>query len=85
MDMINIAKQTIVFNKTAVNKSFNAMIMAQVQMGIVADTFLNQIPGFPPEGKRLIDDWTTAHRDGWDQLRKAIVDTFDQVENMFNA
>lgn len=85
MDMKNIAKQTIDFNKAAVNNSFNAMITAQVQMGIMTDAFLNQIPGFPPAGKRLIDDWTKSYRNGWDQLRKAIVDTFDQVECMFNA
>lgn len=85
MNMKNIAKQTIDFNKAAVNNSFNAMITAQVQMGIMTDVFLSQIPGFPPAGKKMIDDLTKTYRDGWDQLRKTIVDTFDQVEDMFNA
>jgi hypothetical protein len=85
MDMKSIAKQTIDFNKAAVNNSFNAMMMAQVQMGIVTDTFLSQIPGFSPVGKKVFDDWTKAYREGCDQLRKVIVDSFDQVEELFNA
>lgn len=85
MDMKSIAKQTIDFNKAAVNNSFNAMMMVQVQMGIMTDTILNQIPGLPLEGKRVVDVWTKTYRDGCDQLRKAIVDSFDKVEDLFKA
>ncbi len=85
MDMKNLARQTIDFNKAAVNNSFNAMIIAQMQMGIMTDTFLSQIPGFPSEGKKVVDVWTKTYRDGCDQLRKAIVDSFDKVEDLFNV
>jgi hypothetical protein len=85
MDMKRIAKQTICLNKAAIDSSFSAMIMAQVQMGILTDTFLSQIPGFPPAGKKVINNWTQAYRNGWDQLRKVIVDSMDQVEGLFEA
>lgn len=85
MDMRNIAKQTMVFNKAAVNNGFNAMMIAQVQMGAMTDTFFSQIPGFPPAGKKVIDDWAKIYRNGCDQLRQTIVDSIDQVEGFFDA
>jgi hypothetical protein len=85
MDMKSLAKQTIDFNKAAVNNSFNTLIIAQMQMGIMTDTFLSQIPGFPSDGKKVVDVWTKTYRDGCDQLRKAIVDSFDKVEDLFKV
>ena len=85
MDMKNLAKQTMVLNKTAINNGFNAMIMAQAQMGIMTDTFFSQIPGFPQAGTKAIGNWAKVYRNGCDQLRKTIVESIDQIEGYFDA
>ena len=84
-DMKNFAKWTISLNKAAINNSFNAMMMFQEQMGIMSDTFVSQIPGFPQTGKKAIGDWTKMCRNGCDQVRKTIVDSIDQAEGYFGA
>ena len=81
MDMKNIAKQTIGFNKAAFNNGFAAMMLAQEQMGIVAENFMSQIPGFPAEGREAIGDWTRAYKQGCDLLIKAVNDVFEKAED----
>ena len=84
MDMKNIAKQTIGFNKAAFNNGFAAMMLAQEQMGIVAVDIMSQISGFPEEGKEAIGDWTRAYKQGCDLFIKAVNDTFEKAEDFID-
>ena len=84
MDLKDIAKQTIGFNKAAFNNSFAAMMLAQEQMGILADNFMRQIPGFPAEGREAITDWTMAYKQGCDLFIKAVNDTFEKAEDFID-
>lgn len=82
MDIRSIAKQSVCFNKAAMDNGFSAMMMAQEQMEILTGAFLNQIPGFPVEGKKAIENWSMAYRNGCDLFRKAIFGTFEQIEDL---
>jgi hypothetical protein len=84
MEMKNIAKQTIGFNKAAFNNGFAALLLAQEQMGLLAGNFMSQIPGFPTESREAIGDWTRAYKQGCDLFIKAINDTFEQAEDFID-
>ena len=83
MEMKNIAKQMIEFNKTAIDNSFNAMAMAQEQMEKMTASFLSQIPGLPEEGKKAIDEWMKAYQNGLDQFKQSLDEPFKKVEDLF--
>ena len=84
MDMKNIAKQTIGFNKAAFNNGFAAMMLAQEQMGILAGNFMSQMPGFPEEGIDAIGDWTKVYKQGCDLFIKAVNDSFEKAEDFID-
>jgi hypothetical protein len=84
MDMKNITKQTIGFNKAAFNNGFAAMMLAQEQMGILAENFMSQIFAFPAEGKEAIGDWTRAYKQGCDLFIKAVNDVFEKTEDLID-
>lgn len=84
MDMKNIAKQTIGFNKAAFNNGFAAMMLAQEQMGIMAENLMTQISGFPAEGREAIGDWTKAYKQGCDLFIKAVNDVFEKAEDFID-
>lgn len=84
MDMKNIAKETIGFNKAAFNNGFAAMMMAQEQMGIVAANIMSQISGFPVEGREAFGDWTRAYKQGCDLFIKAVNDMFERTEDFID-
>jgi hypothetical protein len=84
MDMKDIAKQTIGFNKAAFNNGFAAMMLAQEQMGILATNIMSQVSGFPTEGKEAIGDWTRAYKQGCDLFIKAVNDAFENAEDLID-
>jgi hypothetical protein len=84
MDMKNIAKQTIGFNKAAFNNGFAVMMLAQEQMGILAGNFMSQIFSFPAEGREAIGDWNRAYKQGCDLFIKAVNDSFEKAEDFID-
>jgi hemoglobin-like flavoprotein len=84
MDMKNIAKQTIGFNKAAFNNGFAVMMLAQEQFGIVAENIMSQISGVPAEGREAIGDWTRAYKQGCDLFIKAVNDVFEKTEDFID-
>jgi hypothetical protein len=84
MDLKDIAKQTIGFNKAAFNNSFAAMMLAQEQMGILTANIMNQISGLPAEGTEAIGDWARAYKQGCDLFIKAVNDVFEKTEDFID-
>lgn len=62
MDPKSIAKQMIVFNKTAVDNNFRAMQAWHEQTERVVNMFWEKSPMFPEEGKKAIAEWMTAYK-----------------------
>ena len=85
MEMKNIAKQMIDFNKAAIDNSFNAMGMVQEQMEKITGTYLSQIPGLPEEGKKAINEWMTAYQNGRETFKKSVDQSFNKVEDLFKG
>ena len=84
MDNLQIAKQMINFNKTAFDSSLNAMTMVYEQNEKMVETFLSQATWMPAEGKKAIEDWLAAYRDGCNDFKKIVDDNYAKVEAYFD-
>lgn len=83
MDPKSIAKQMIVFNKTAVDNNFRAMQAWHEQTERVVNKFWEKSPMFPEEGKKVIAEWMTAYKKGCDDFKKLVDENFRKVEEFF--
>ena len=83
MDPKLIAKQMIVFNKTAFDNNFRAMQALQEQTEGLVNKFWDKSPMFPEEGKKVISDWMTAYKKGCEDFKSVVDDNFKKVEDFF--
>lgn len=83
MDPKQIAKQMIVFNKTAFDNNFRAMQALQEQTERLVNKFWDKSPMFPEEGKKVISDWMTAYKKGCEDFKSVVDDNFKKVEDFF--
>jgi polyhydroxyalkanoate synthesis regulator phasin len=83
MDPKQIAKQMIVFNKTAFDNNFRAMQALQEQTERLVGKFWEKSPMFPEEGKKVINDWMTAYKKGCEDFKGVVDDNFQKVEDFF--
>ena len=84
MDPKQIAKQMIVFNKTAFDNNFRAMQTLHEQTERLVNKFWEKSPMFPEEGKKAISEWMTAYKKGSDDLKNIVDENFKKVEDFFN-
>jgi hypothetical protein len=85
METLNFAKQIIDFNKAAFDNTFNAMVILQEQTEKAANTLMDQAAWLPQDGRKAIDDWTTAYKKGRENFKKTVDDNFKKVESYFKA
>ena len=83
MEPAVIAKQMIAFNKTTFDNAFNSMVMLQEQTERMVDTFLEQNPWLPEDGKKVLDQWAEAYKKGRDDFKKAVDQNFKKAESLF--
>ena len=81
MDLKNMTKQMIDFQKATFDNTFNAMTMLQEQAERMANMFLNQTQGIPEEGKKAVNEWVKAYKKGREDFRKSTDDGFKKVED----
>ena len=85
MDQKQLLKQMIDFNKASFDNTFNAIVMLQEQTERVAKTVLTQATWLPEEGKKAINDWVEAYKNGREQFKKTIDDSYERVEAYFKS
>jgi len=78
------AKQMIDFYKSTFDNSFNAMVMLQEQTEKNMKMALDQATWLPAEGKKVVDEWVKAYKQGRDEFKKVTEENFKKVENFFN-
>ena len=83
MDQKAMLKQMVEFNKTTFDNSFKTMVMLQEQAETMVNTLLGQATWLPEEGKRAIDDWVKAYKQGRDDFKKLVDQSFNKVEDFF--
>lgn len=85
MEPKQIAKQMIDFQKATFDNSFNAMGMVQEQAERMVNTSLAQASWLPEEGKKAIEDWIGAYKNGCEDFKKTVDDNFKKVEDFFTS
>lgn len=85
MDPKQIAKQIIDFNKTAFDNTFSAISVMQDQAEKMVNTFIEQSPMFPEEGKKALKDWIGAYKQGRNTFKNAADENFKKVEQFLSS
>ncbi len=84
MDQKRMFKQMIDFQKTTFDNSFSAMTALQEQGEKMVNTFIEQSPWLPPEGKKVVGEWINAYKSGRENYKKTVDTNFVKVEKYFS-
>ena len=82
MEQNAIVKQMIQFNKATFENSFNAIMMFQELNEKMGNTFLEQAPWVPEEGKKIINEWVSACKKGSQNFKKHVNENFKKMEDL---
>ena len=85
MEVTDMAKQMIDYQKSTFNNVFNAMNMLQEQSEKMTMTFLEQSPAVPETGKNSIKEWNQAVKKGCEDFKKIVDDNFNKMETFLDA
>jgi septation ring formation regulator EzrA len=75
-----ILTQMITFNKTAFDNAFNVMMALQEQMEKTFRMYMEQVPGFPAEGRKVLEEWIAVYKKGCEDFKKNVDESFKKVE-----
>lgn len=85
MDQKQTFKQMIEFNRTTFNNAYNTMVLVQDQFEKAAYEVLDQATALPVEGRKAIENWSEAFKDGRKNLKQQMDNGFEQAEKLFVA
>jgi polyhydroxyalkanoate synthesis regulator phasin len=85
MDATRMTKQMIDFQKTTFDNTFNAMVMLQDQAERMAHTLLEQATWMPEEGRKAVREWVAAYKNGREEFKKNVDQSFKKVEDFFEG
>jgi len=80
MEPKQMFKQILDFNKTALDSTFNMMIMFQEQAETVGNMFMEKNPLLPEEGKKAVKEWISTYKKARDDFRKAMDESLQRME-----
>ena len=80
METVQFAKQTLKFQKTIFDNSYNAMIMAQDQTEKMVNSYINQLPWVDEQSKKAMQGPMDMAKKTRDELKKATEDGFVRFE-----
>jgi polyhydroxyalkanoate synthesis regulator phasin len=84
MEPSEVAKQTLQFSKVTFDNTFNAMLLLQEQAQRIIDLYVNQMPVFSQEGKRIVDTWMGACKDNREEFKEALEKNYEIFISLFN-
>jgi hypothetical protein len=82
MDTTKFAKQTLGFQKTILENSFNAMTMAQDQTEKMFTSYLDQLPWITEENKKSLQTTTDMVKKARDDFKKAVDEGYSKFEQL---
>ncbi len=83
MEQTTILKQMMNFNKAAFENTYNAMAMLQDQTEKIANASMEKATWIPEEGKRFVDEWAKAYRNGCEAFKNAVDNSFEKADDFF--
>ena len=82
MEQKQVLRQIFEFNQSTFNNAFEAMVLIQDQFEKIANTALDQIPGVPVEGRKVIDNWAEVFKNSRRSFRQQMDNSFEQAEKL---
>lgn len=82
MEAAKFAKQTLGFQKTIFENSFNAMIMVQDQTEKIVHSYLDQLPWVTADGKKSLQTSIDLAKKTRDDFKKAVEDGYRKFEEL---
>lgn len=82
METAKFAKQTLGFQKTIFDNSFNAMIMVQDQTEKMVNSYLDQLPWVTEDGKKSLQTTISMAKKTRDDFKKAVEDGYHKFEEL---
>ena len=83
MENGKIAKHMIDFHKKSLDNCFAMMVTLQNQAANIFN-FFHHSPIMSEEGKKIMEQWTTAYKQGIDDLKKSMDEGYVKAEEFFN-
>ncbi len=80
MEPKQVWQQIMEFNQAAFDNTMNTMTLFQEQTERMITVSLEQAALLPKEGKKVVTDWLKAYKQGGETFKKAIDDSFKNVE-----
>ena len=82
METARFAKQTLVFQKTLFENTFNAMAMIQDQTEIIVSSYLDQLPWISEDAKKSLQNSVDAAKKSRTEFKKAVEDGYRKFEEL---
>ena len=82
MDITQIAKQTLGFQKTIFMNSFNAMVLVQDQTEKMFNSYIEKLPWANEESTKSLEATLEMGKKARDDFKKAVEDGFVKFEEM---
>jgi hypothetical protein len=79
----NFFKQMIEMNKAAFDSTYEAAINMQDQVEKVTNSLMAQAVWMPKDGRKAMDDWATAYKQGRDEFKKTIDQNYKKAVDYF--
>jgi len=85
MDMTQMIKQMVEFQKTTFNNAFSTLTMFQDQADKLVNTFMDQNPAIPQQTKEAFRGWLDMCKKARDDYKKTIDDSFKNLESYVSS
>lgn len=82
METSRFAKQTMVFQKTLFENTFNALAMIQDQNEIIVSSYLEQLPWMSEDAKNSLKKSSEMAKKSRDEFKKAVEDGYRKFEEL---
>lgn len=82
METTQFAKQTLTFQKTMFDNSFNAIVMAQDQSESMFNSYIDKLPWVTDESKKTFQDTVANAKKARDDFKKAVEEGFSRFEEL---
>jgi hypothetical protein len=80
MENKELVKQMVELHKTSFDNSFNMLITLQEQMEKMMNSFVDQAPWLPEDGKKAIGNLVDTYKKGREDFKKIVDDGYKKVE-----
>ncbi len=82
METTKIARQSLLFQRTIFENSFNALILAQDQSEKMVNSYLEQLPWVTDEAKKSLQETVNMAKKARDDFKKAVDDGYKKFEEL---